>query len=65
MNQLSAMTATSPKHFWWVNQNQTFEHEFQGGYPSKLERGKFSPVLKMPVSGTGFGPPQTPKAKGA
>jgi putative restriction endonuclease len=26
------MTSSFSKRFWWVNQNQTFEHEFGGGY---------------------------------
>ena len=26
------MISSSPKRFWWVNQNQTFTHEFRGGY---------------------------------
>ena len=26
------MPAPSSKKFWWVNQNQTFDHEFRGGY---------------------------------
>jgi putative restriction endonuclease len=26
------MPAFSERKFWWVNQNQTFDHEYQGGY---------------------------------
>ncbi len=26
------MPAQSSRRFWWVNQNQTFEHEYRGGY---------------------------------
>jgi len=36
------MIASSPKRFWWVNQNQTFTHEFRGGYlwsPKKNSNG--------------------------
>src|SRR5437667_5538751 len=26
------MPAITSRRFWWVNQNQTFEHEYRGGY---------------------------------
>lgn len=36
--------------FWWVNQNQTFRHEFRGGYlwsPKKNKNGRLNPFYEF------------------
>jgi hypothetical protein len=51
------MPASSSKHFWWVNQNQTFEHEFRGGYlwspkrNANMARNQFYENMRMVAPG--------------
>jgi hypothetical protein len=51
------MTSLATKRYWWVNQNQTFDHEFSGGYlwsPKKRSdgaRNQFYENMRMVAPG--------------